>query len=86
MKMNILASGLYALNYVEDEQAFFLAFGAGFYGGWEEVGFNGGVLYTKMVGEKLALFVMPRFHYVMADPDAPMMFQVVGGVTFPIGN
>lgn len=85
-EMNILASGLYALNYVEDEQAFFLAFGVGQYGGWDEFGFNAGVLYSKKMGEKLSVFVMPRFHYVMVDPDAAMMFQVVAGVTFPIGG
>ena len=85
-KMNILASGLYALNYVEDEQAFFLAFGVGQYAGWDEFGFNAGVLYSKKMGEKLSVFVMPRFHYVMVDPDAAMMFQVVAGVTFPIGG
>jgi hypothetical protein len=85
-KMNILASGLYALNYVEDEQAFFLAFGVGQYAGWDEFGFNAGVLYSKKMGEKLSVFVMPRFHYVMADPDAAMMVQVAVGVTFPLGG
>lgn len=85
-KMNILASGLYALNYVEDEQAFFLAFGVGQYAGWDEFGFNAGVLYAKKVGEKLSVFVMPRIHYVMVDPDAAMMVQVAVGVTFPLGG
>ncbi|MCK4372738.1 MAG: hypothetical protein KAW61_06300 [candidate division Zixibacteria bacterium] len=85
-KMNILASGLYALNYVEDEQAFFLAFGVGQYAGWDEFGFNAGVLYAKKMGEKLSVFVMPRIHYVMSDPDAAMMVQVAVGVTFPLGG
>ena len=85
-KMNILASGLYALNYVEDEQAFFLAFGVGQYAGWDEFGFNAGVLYAKKMGEKLSVFVMPRIHYVMVDPDAAMMVQVAVGVTFPLGG
>ena len=84
-KMNILASGLYALNYVEDESAFFLAFGGGQYAGYDELGFYGGVLYAKKVGEKFSIFVMPRFHYVMSDPAATML-QVVVGATLPLGS
>ncbi len=85
-EMNILATGLYALNYVENEQAFFVAFGVGHYAGWDEFGFNVGVLYTRMITDKLPAFIMPRFHYVMADPDAALMFQVVVGITFPVAG
>ena len=42
----------------------------------DEFGINVGVLYTRMITEKIPGFVMPRIHYVMADPDAAMMFQV----------
>lgn len=86
-EMNILASGLYALNYVEGESAFFLAFGGGLYGGAvdDEMGVYGGVLYAKKVGEKFSIFVMPRFHYVMSDP-AMTMVQVAVGATLPLGS
>jgi hypothetical protein len=33
VKLNILFNGLYAFNYVEGEQGFFLTFGGGIYGG-----------------------------------------------------
>ncbi|MDH3890311.1 MAG: hypothetical protein OEV49_04440 [candidate division Zixibacteria bacterium] len=84
-KLNILASGLYALNYVENQQALFLAFGAGQYSGLDEFGFNAGVLYTRMAGDKFAWFVMPRFHYVLTDPSGTMV-QVVLGVTLPVAG
>jgi len=85
IKMNIIGSGLYALSWTENEQAFFIAFGVGYYGGWEEVGFNAGVLYSKMLGSGYPVFIMPRFHYVMSDPAATML-QVVVGVSFPVAG
>jgi opacity protein-like surface antigen len=85
-KANILPCVLYALNFVEDEQAFFLTFGGGFYGGWEEAGFNAGLMYTKMVSPSVILLISPRFHYVMADPDAVTMVQIIGGVVIPLGG
>ncbi len=85
-KMNILATAFYALNYVENQSALFLAFGAGQYGGFDKLGFNAGVMYSKMMAAGWILFVMPRLHYVMTDPDAAMMFQVLVGASFPLGS
>jgi len=48
-------------------------------------GVNGGLMYTHMVSENLAVFVMPRFHLVFSDPTAKMV-QVVGGIQIPVGG
>ncbi|MCK4607011.1 MAG: hypothetical protein KAU35_06930 [candidate division Zixibacteria bacterium] len=89
-KMNILATGLYALNYTDDENALFVTFGLGLYGGLGdgdggEIGLNGGVLYRKMVSETVGVYVMPRIHYVMSDPAAKML-QIAVGVQMPLGS
>jgi len=86
IKMNIIGSGLYALSWTENEQAFFVTFGAGYYGGWEAIGLNGGILYSKMVNDKYPLFLMPRIHIVFDDPDTAMMFQILFGISFPIAG
>jgi len=79
---NILGNCLYAINY-SNQSALFITFGAGIYGGGDsEIGFFGGILYRKMVGE-IQGFVMPRIHYIMAD-TAMKMLQIAVGVQFPI--
>jgi len=82
---NFLGSCLYALNYADDG-AMFINFGAGLYGGADsEIGFFGGILYQKKLGETMNWFVMPRFHYVMTD-TAMKMIQIAAGVNFAIGG
>lgn len=84
-KLNFLASALYALNYTE-ETAFYLIFGAGFYDfGDTEIGFNGGLMYTKQISPSMDLFGAPRFHVVMAD-ETVMLLQLTAGVQFWLGG
>ena len=80
-------SCLYALNYT-DEKAMFLNFGAGLYGFGDgsEFGFFGGVLYQKKLSESMNWFVMPRFHYVMAEGQSLKMIQIAAGISLPLGN
>jgi len=86
-KNSILFNGLYALNYVEGKNAMFLTFGAGLRQFPDyEFGFFGGLVYRIMVSEKVGLCGMPRFHYIMTDGDAPMMFSLSVGVLIPIGQ
>ena len=83
---NILGSCLYAMNYADDG-AMFINFGAGIYGGGDsEIGFFGGILYQKQLSETMNWFIMPRFHYVMTDPDAMKMIQIAAGVNFAVGG
>ncbi|MBU0982665.1 MAG: hypothetical protein KKA42_02260 [candidate division Zixibacteria bacterium] len=85
MKLNFIGSMLYALNY-SDEQALFLTAGLGIYDyGSSEIGFNGGVVWRKMVSPTIGLFVSPRIHLVMAD-DMFELLQVTAGVHIPLGN
>jgi len=85
-RINILFNGLYAINYTDDENAFFVTAGGGFYGGEDsEFGIFGGIVYRKMVSETIGAYVMPRFHYVMADP-AMTMLQIAVGVQIPLGS
>ena len=85
-EMNILFNGLYAINYTDDENAFFVTAGGGLYGGDDsELGIFGGIVYRKMVSETIGAYVMPRFHYVMSDP-AMTMLQIAVGVHIPVGS
>ena len=83
---NILFNGLYAINYTDDENAFFVTAGGGLYGGSDsELGIFGGIVYRKMVSETVGAYIMPRLHYVMTDP-AMTMLQIAVGVQMPIGS
>ncbi len=81
MKFNIMGSMLYAMNYT-DEQALFLSAGLGMYD--SEIGFNGGVVWRKMVSPTIGLFVSPRIHIIMAD-DMFELIQLTAGVQIPLG-
>jgi len=84
-ELNILGTALYAMNYTEDQKALYLTFGAGIYGGASsEFGFNGGVLWRTMVSPTIGLYVMPRFHLIMADTTMKML-QIAVGVQIPLG-
>lgn len=84
-ELNILANGLYVMNY-DDETAFFLTGGAGFYDfGGMKLGLNGGIVYRKMVSPTMAVFGSPRFHVIFAD-GTPMLIQLAIGVEFPLGE
>jgi hypothetical protein len=84
-EMNIFFSGLYTLNY-EDGKALFLSFGGGLYGGDNsEFGFFGGILYRKLISEKIFLYGMPRLHLIMAD-ETMKILQLSVGVQIPIGG
>jgi len=84
-ELNFLANILYMMN-EDDETSFSLIGGLGFYDfGGSEIGFSGGILYEKAMGESFKAFAMPRLHIVMAD-ESVMMFQIAIGATFPIGG
>lgn len=85
MKINFLANCLYAINYTDDADAFFVTAGAGLYGGFDDIGLNGGIVYRKMVSPSVGVFFMPRFHFLFSDPSA-MMVQIAAGVSLPLGN
>lgn len=85
-ELNVLATALYALNYAAQQNALFLTFGVGNYGGLDAIGLSFGIMYMKMMSTAWALYFMPRMHYVLSDPDAAMMFQLLVGASFPIGG
>ncbi len=84
-EMNILGSLLYTMNYDPAGDAFYLMAGAGLYGGFDDFGVNGGIMYSKKLGDKLKGFVMPRFHMLFSDPSA-MMLSLSAGISFPLGE
>ena len=84
-KLSILANGLYAMSY-DDESAFFLSGGAGLYDyGGMKLGLNAGVLYRKMVSDKVYIYGSPRFHIVFGDVTFELL-QLAVGVQFSLGN
>ncbi len=84
-KLDILANGLYAMSY-DDESAFFLSGGAGLYDyGGMKLGLNAGVLYRKMVSDKVYIYGSPRFHLVFGDVTFELL-QLAVGVQFSLGN
>jgi hypothetical protein len=83
-KMNFLFSALFALSEMQ-KAALFLNFGGGLYDtGDNEIGVFGGLMYHKMMSEKLAIFLMPRLHMIFAD-DSFMLLQIMVGVHFWLG-
>ncbi len=80
---HILANCLYAMNYTDDNDAFFLTFGGGIYD--DDFGLNGGIVYRKMVSPTIGIFAMPRIHLVMAD-DTFELIHLAVGVMIPIGS
>ncbi len=83
-EVNILATGLYAMNYT-DEKSFFLTGGVGFYdSGGMKLGLNAGIVYSMEVSPKISIFGMPRFHIVFAD-DTFELLQLAVGAQFSVG-
>lgn len=84
---NILFNALYAMNYVEGEQAMYLTFGGGSYGfGESELGLFGGFVYQKKMSSSMDFFIMPRFHYILAEYVKPTMITLSVGISLPLGN
>jgi len=84
-EVNFLFSGLYALSYMQASMLM-LNVGAGIYGDESsEFGIYGGIVYEKMVGRTMSLFINPRLHFVLAD-DTITMLQLAVGLHFWLGN
>jgi opacity protein-like surface antigen len=83
-KLSILANGLYAFNSTDDA-GFFLCAGIGLYDyGGMKLGLNAGVLYRKLISEKLYLYGSPRFHLVLASSTFELL-QLAVGVQYMLG-
>ena len=48
-------------------------------------GINGGIMFRKMVGTSVGLFIMPRLHYVFSDPNSKLL-MISGGISIPFGG
>ncbi len=85
MKLNFLASALYALSYMQ--KAMLMAnFGAGIYdNGESNIGIFGGIVYQRMVAATMSFYLMPRVHYIFSDASA-FMLQLAVGINFWLGS
>ncbi len=83
-KLNLLGSMLYNLNY-SYKNALFLTGGLGYYGGLDGIGIHAGIIYRMYISERVALFGMPRLHYVFSDPSAQML-QIAFGAQMEFGG
>lgn len=86
-KNSILFNGLYVLNYVEAENTLFFTFGAGLrqFANYK-FGLFGGLVYRKMISERVGLCGIPKLHYIMSNGGNPLMFSLSAGVMIPIGK
>ncbi len=83
-KLSILANGLYAFNSTDDA-GFFLCAGVGLYDyGGMKLGLNAGVLYRKLISDKLYLYGQPRFHLILASSTFELL-QLAVGIQYMLG-